>query len=182
MLAAAIAAFAVAGRKRPHSASVPGAAEIPADPKAAYERAVKLTLGGRPEEAIPYYRGVIAARPGVWQVRADYASALMNSAGESRVHRGVAGPRMRSSFERVERMKAAFAEADRAEALANTPRGHAYVMALRGQALANWGLAWNAILEYGHATEQDSTLAAARRDGFTLMSIMRTAAGESPVR
>jgi hypothetical protein len=123
-------------------------------------------------ESLPYFRRALRLRPDLWQVHCDYAAALINSVSEARP--GIGAPRSvtRASWERVAMIREGLDELDRAERLAATPPDSAYVIALRAQTFAIWGLSWEGLMEYGRAQRLDPESSVLRRRREQLLQIM----------
>jgi tetratricopeptide (TPR) repeat protein len=137
----------------------------------AYRRATELTERHHAAESLPCFRRALELRPDVWQIRCDYAAALVNAAGEARPGPGRALGVNRSSWERAGLMHAALAELDRAERLAPAPADRAVVVGVRAQTLALWGMGWNGLAEYRRALElePDSEILRARSNQLERM-------------
>jgi hypothetical protein len=170
-VAAAALVAALAWSHAPRSAS--GAHDPPAamDARRAYLTGVDLSRASRHTASLPYFRRALGLRPDLWQVHCDYAAALINSVGEARP--GIAPPRSitRSSWERVTMIREGLSELDHAERLAAAPLDSAYVIAIRAQALAIWGLSRDGLFEYRRAQRLDpgSTELRKRRDQLERM-------------
>jgi len=123
-------------------------------------------------ESLPYLRRALALRPDLWQVHCDYAAALINSVTEARPGLWTIRSVTRSSWERVAMIREGLSELDRAERLTRAPLDSAHVIAIRGQALAIWGMSWNGLAEYGRARRLDSASAELRRREERLRQII----------
>jgi len=108
---------------------------------------------GRHGEALRYYRRAARLASGAWAVHQNLASALQNSAVESRSHLGMAEPALRSSFERQAALHEAFHELERSEALAPDLRSRAHTIRDRARTLSSWGLSLDALNEAARAAE-----------------------------
>jgi tetratricopeptide (TPR) repeat protein len=153
-LAAVVLVWLTIGRRR-----VPDPARPP-DLRAAeqaYRRGLGLAAAGRYLESVPDFRVAVEARPEVWNLHHDYASALLNAAHEGRPHLGRAEFRMRSSIERVALLRQGLAELDAAARLVRDARGRAQIHRTRAQILKAWGLAWNAFENYRASEWADTT-------------------------
>ena len=147
----------------------------PRDAELAYERGLDLAKAGRHRESVPEFRGALHARPDLWNFHHDYATALFNTAHESRSHLGRLEPVMRSSVERVALIREGLTELEAARQRARDPREHALIIHTRAQVFKAWGLPWNAFesfSEWPDTTWRESVLA--RR----LMEAMEDPTGE----
>jgi tetratricopeptide (TPR) repeat protein len=106
---------------------------------------------GRHGEALRYYRRAARLADGAWEAHQNLASALQNSAGESRLHLGVLEPAMRSSVERQAALRESFQELERSEELAPDLASRAYTIRDRAQTLFSWGLSLDALQEAARA-------------------------------
>ena len=145
--------FTVGRRRTPDAARPPDlrAAGL------AYGRALELAAAGRYLESIPNFRAAKEARPDIWDLHHNYASALLNAAHEGRPHLGRLEFVMRSSIERVALLREGLAELDSAARLVRDPRGRAQIHRTRAQILKAWGLAWNAFENYRAGEWSDTT-------------------------
>lgn len=147
---------------------------VPMDALRAYQTAVDLVKNhGRATESLPYFRRALDLRSDLWQVRCDYGAALMNAVGEALPGPGPTRSTTRSSWERAAMVHEALAELDRAERLAWAAADRAYVVAIRAQALALWGLSWNGLEEYARARQIDPSSTILRARHAQLWRIMR---------
>ena len=136
-------------KRRPVEAGQHPAVRLSAEE--AYKTA--LTLGGQGHhlEALPYYASAVRQAPDSWNARQSYASALHNSAIETRLHLGYVEPVTRSSVERIAMVTAAMRESRIADSLAQQPADHAVIAFQRGQALHSFGLVDDALVEFRRA-------------------------------
>jgi hypothetical protein len=173
LVAAAALAAALARSSAPPSASGTHDPAAALDARRAYLAGVDLSHRSRHSESLPYFRRALGLRPDLWQVHCDYAAALINSVGQARP--GAVTPRSttRSSWERAAMMREGLLELDHAERLAATPLDSAYVIAIRAQTLAIWGLSWDGLLEYSREERLDPASAELRRRHEQLRQIMR---------
>jgi len=128
------------------------------DPKAAYLEGVELVRHGHHVESLAWFRHALALRTDLWQVHADYASALLNSTIQVAPHRGLPGPATRSSWERMNAIREALEHLDRAEGLAREPSYQATVLYVRSTLYANWGLFWNSAVDHRDAGRLDPSV------------------------
>ena len=126
------------------------------DAKSAYLKGVDLVRGSRSSASLPYFRMALAQRPDLWQVHADYASALMNTAVEVAARRGISASFTRSTCERVALANEALERYASAEHLAPTPRDRAFVFRHRAASFAAWGFAWEAWEDQHRAAFEDA--------------------------
>jgi tetratricopeptide (TPR) repeat protein len=140
----------------------PARPEMRLDAKASFLRGIELVRAGHHVDALPYFRHALDLRGDLWQVHSDYASALLNATIQVAPHRGVPGPVSRSSWERVSGIREAFEHLDTAERLAPEPRFRAMVLNLRSSLFSNWGLFWDAAVEYRRATDADPSVRGTR--------------------
>jgi hypothetical protein len=105
--------------------------------------------------------------PNSWTARQSYASALYNSALETRLHLGKAEPVTRSSVERIAMVNASMRESGIADSLARQEADRAIIAFQRGQALHSFGLVDDALVEFRRAEAlypSSPVIAAAVRD------------------
>src|SRR5262249_53876455 len=171
LLAAAIIATVTVLRVRegriaiapaPHVVTAPAHPAFAMSLVEAYDQAAKLVGPLRPLETLPYFQRMIAGLPeDDWALRHDYANALQGASVEGRTVLGLLVPAARSSFERVDFMRRAMTELDRAQRIAPDPRAAATVHLARARQLGTWGLPWNACVEARAAAATDRTWAKA---------------------
>jgi tetratricopeptide (TPR) repeat protein len=121
----------------------------------AYKTALTLGGDGHHLEALPYFASAVRQAPDSWTARQSYASALHNSALETRLHLGKAEPITRSSVERITMVNASMRESRIADSLAQRPADHAMIAFQRGQLLHTFGLVENALVEFRRAAALD---------------------------
>ena len=154
--------------ERRHSARAPRPLDTPAAQEA-YRRGLDRAREGRYLESLPDFRAAAEARPDLWNLHHDYASALLNAVHQGHLHLGHAEFVLRSSYERVRLLHEGLAQLDAAEALARDPHDRALVYRTRAQILKAWGLNWNAFLNYRTSQWADTTWRESARmaDAFT---------------
>ena len=112
-------------------------------------------------ESLPYFRHGLEQDPQDRLGHLSYAVALLNAVHQGRTHFGTQQFAVRSSWERVAMVQEALRELaitqKQAEASGDR-RVIASAEGTRGQALADWGLQWEALVAYRHAEWSDSTL------------------------
>jgi hypothetical protein len=123
----------------------------------AYRRGLDAVHQGRYLESLPDFRAAAAARPDLWDLHHDYASALLNAVHQGHVHLGHAEFVLRSSYERVGLLREGLAQLAVAERLARDPHDRALVYRTRAQILRAWGLNWNAFVDYRSSQWADTT-------------------------
>ena len=176
-LVAAASAF-LATRPRP-------AAEV-ADPLTGLDAEQALSTGkllgrqGQASASLPYFRRAIGLVPDRWELRRDYAAALFDAVSEARPSLRVAQSVTRSSWERAAMLHEGLAQLDRAERLAPTAADRAQVIAFRGLAVANWGLNWNGLEEYGRAGQLAPGWTELHKHGAELARVMREPQSAAP--
>ncbi len=134
------------------------------DARAAYLKGVDLVRGARSAASLLYFRMALAQRPDLWQIHADYASALMNTAVEVTSRRGVSAAVTCSTRERAALAREALERYASAEHLAPTPRDRAFVFRHRAASFAAWGLAWEAREDQRRAALEDAAGASPRAE------------------
>ena len=77
-------------------------------------------------------------------------------------------------------IREALAQLELAERLAPTPAARAQVIALRGMGIANWGLSWNGLVEYGRAAELAPGWTELHEHAVDLARIMREPQSAAP--
>jgi len=111
----------------------------------AYKTALAMGQDGHHLEALPYFASAVRQSPDSWTARQSYASALYNSALQTRLHLGKAEPITRSSFERITLLQASLVESRSADSIAESPHDHALIAFQRAQMFNTFGLVDNAI-------------------------------------
>jgi hypothetical protein len=164
-LALAAAALLVAAwliRTRDRAPGAPPAAMLPPDParamsaEQAYAVTARLVATRQHLESLPYLRRMIELAPREeWALFHDYANALQGASMQGRMMLGLPERATRSSFERIQLMRQALAELDRAQRLADSPRSSAFVHIARARQLGAWGLPWDAWAELRAAAAAD---------------------------
>ena len=144
------------------------------DASTAYATGVALAKRDDYRLSLPYLRRARALRGDLWQIHADYASALMNSIGERRSRRGVPRAATRSSYERVSTVLEAQRDLDEAERLAARREDMTRVLQLRAQTCQHWGLDWNAFDEFGRAQRVEPGRREWRDAANRLLGLMRS--------
>jgi len=168
-----VAATAAFLASRPRHAVEPTDPLLSLDVEQALSTAKVLGGQGRACASLPYFRRAVELVPGRWELRRDYAAALLDAVSEARPSLRVAQSVTRSSWERGAMTREALAQLDLAERLAPTPTAGAQVIALRGMGIANWGLSWNGLVEYGRAGELAPGWTELHGHGADLARIMR---------
>jgi hypothetical protein len=127
----------------------------------AIARAREMAASGRSLESLPYFRGGLERDPQDRLGHLSYAVALLNAVHQGRTHFGMQQFAVRSSWERMAMVQEALRELaitqKEAEASGDRPL-IASAEGTRGQALADWGLQWEALVAYRQAEWSDSTL------------------------
>ncbi len=153
---AALALFWVGHRAPPP----PGARELAPplpdsiralSPEEAYRRA-SLLARTDPDAALPCCRRALDDPSLELLVRLAYAAAYQNKVALNVVHRGVPGPALRSSPERIALLREALRQLDRAAALAETSEQAALVHATYARLFLMWGMPWDALAEFRNAS------------------------------
>jgi hypothetical protein len=120
-----------------------------------------LVGSGRSLESLPYFRRGLEQDPQDRSGHLSYAVALLNAVHQGRMHFGTQQFAMRSSWERVGMVQEALRELAITQKQAEASGDRRLIAAAegtRGQALADWGLQWEALVAYRHAQWSDSTL------------------------
>lgn len=179
-LAAALAAAALPGcGERPPATARTASPTAPSDtlgaldPFLAYRRALALGEQQRFNESLPYFRHSLAFPTDAWQPHCDYAISLFHAVLETDTLRGFGRPVVRSSYERALMMRESFVQLDRAESLATTPEGRAFVTARRARHLAAFRFSWDASSEYLRAARTNPSDKDAPRRAAELIEAMR---------
>ena len=148
--------------------------------QAAYRRGLDAAHDGRYLESLPDFRAAAEARPDLWNLHHDYASALLNAVHQGHLHLGHAEFVLRSSYERVRLLQEGLAQLDDAARLARDPHDRAQVYRTRAQILRAWGLTWNAFLDYRTSQWADTTWRESARmaDAFTDLMEHPTQSGD----
>ena len=142
-------------RHRPVEATRSLAERLSADE--AYKTAITLGRDGHHLEALPYFASAVRQAPDSWTARQSYASALYNSALETRLHVGKAEPITRSSVERITLVRASMVESRAADSIAESPHDHALIALQSAQVLNTFGLVDNALDGFRRASVIDPT-------------------------
>jgi hypothetical protein len=153
---ALIAGAVVMLRARRPAAPAPALPPWP-DADAAYVEGVELARHGRYLASLPALRYAAEHRFDMWQLPADYATALLNAVHEGRVRHGLQEFAVRSSYERVAMVAEALRYLDLAERRATQPRDLAEVRRIRAQFMKVWGFPWNAFVLYREAQYADTS-------------------------
>jgi len=131
----------------------------------AIARGRELVASGRSLESLPYFRHGLERDPQDRLGHLSYAVALLNAVHQGRTHLGTQQFAVRSSRERVAMVQEALRELAISQKQAEASGDHRTIASAegtRGQAFADWGLQWEALVAYRHAEWSDSTLG-----GFT---------------
>jgi hypothetical protein len=158
-LVVAIAAAWLVQRRLPSGGAAGSVPPLPGpvralSPEAAYQQASAL-IRSDPEDALPYLRRAADDPSLGLLVHLAYATAHGNLAYRTIARRGLPGPEVRTSWERMRLMRAALDELARAAALAETPAQQAEVHANRARVDLAWGLPWDALEEIRAAARLD---------------------------
>jgi hypothetical protein len=131
----------------------------------AIARGRELIGSQRSLESLPYFRRGLEQDPQDRLGHLSYAVALLNAVHQGRTHFGTQQFAVRSSWERVAMVQEALRELAISQKQAEASGDHRTIASAegtRGQAYADWGLQWEALIAYRHAEWSDSTLG-----GFT---------------
>jgi hypothetical protein len=131
----------------------------------AIARGRELIGSKRSLESLPYFRRGLEQDPQDRLGHLSYAVALLNAVHQGRTHFGMQQFAVRSSWERVAMVQEALRELAISQKQAEASGDHRTIASAegtRGQAFADWGLQWEALIAYRHAEWSDSTLG-----GFT---------------
>src|SRR5262249_49533003 len=123
----------------------------------AYKTALAMGQEGHHLEALPYFSSAVRQAPDSWTARQSYASALYNSALETRLHLGKAEPITRSSGERITLVRASMLQSHAADSMAVSPSDHAVIAFQRAQLFTTFGLVDNALEGFRRASVIDPT-------------------------
>ena len=140
-------------RHRPVEATRSLAERLSADE--AYKTAITLGRDGHHLEALPYFASAVRQAPDSWTARQSYASALYNSALETRLHLGKAEPITRSSVERITLVRSSMVQSGAADSMVAGARDRAFIAFQRGQMFVTFGLVDNAVEEFRRAIVMD---------------------------
>ena len=134
------------------------------DPAAAFAHGAELVRSGRATDALPFLHRAVTLAPNRGLYQGVYGTALNNASFEQRAHRGLPGPRVRSSWERTRMALESLTLLARAESLAASPEDRERIVRRRAILLANWGFTHDAMGELSTGgTRATRTLPASRR-------------------
>jgi tetratricopeptide (TPR) repeat protein len=142
-------------RRRPVEATRSPAERLNAEE--AYKTAITLGRDGHHLEALPFFESAVRQAPGSWTAHQSYASALYNSALETRLHLGKAEPITRSSVERITLVRSSMVQSGAADSMTAGARDRAFIAFQRGQMFVTFGLVDNAVDEFRRAIVMDPT-------------------------